>query len=107
MENYNLSEEVLKEIVREKVHKMRRFYTHIFIYLIVLLIYISKTYYRAPFNFIPLRYINETVIWIWTFIIAVKGFKFFVKEKFLGAKWEQKKINELIEKEKRANTKWN
>ena len=105
MEN-NPSNEFLIELARERVHKLRRFYVHLFIYLVVLLIYISKTYFDAPFNFIPFRYINETVVWIWTFVIAVKSFKLFIKDQFLGANWEQNKIKEIIEKENNVNNKW-
>lgn len=107
MENQNTSNEILRELVRERVQKLRRFYTHLFIFAIALIIYIAKTYFGAPFNFFPLRLINETVIWIWTFIIAVKAIRLFVKEKMLGTNWEQNKINEIIEKENNANNKWN
>jgi uncharacterized protein YacL len=105
MEN-NTSNELLRELARERVHKLRQFYVHLFIYVVVVLIYMSKTYFGAPFNFIPLRYINETVVWIWTFVIAVKGFKLFIKEQFLGTQWEQNKIREIIEKENSLKNKW-
>lgn len=105
MENNKSSEEVLREIVRERVHKMRRFYTHLFVYLIGLTIYIAKTYFGAPFNFPPIKYINENFMWIWTFVIAVQGFRLLIKEHFLSAKWEQNKINEIMEKENNTN-KW-
>ena len=104
-ENSNSSEEILRELVRERVHKMRRFYTHLFVYLIGLVIYFAKTYFGAPFNFLPIRYINETFMWIWTFIIAVQGFRLLIKERVLGAKWEQNKINEIMQKENNTK-KW-
>lgn len=106
MENQNTSNEILKELVRERVHKLRRFYTHLFIFSVGIVIYIAKTYFGAPFNFFPLRFINDTFMWIWTFIIAFQGFKLFVKEQLLGTKWEQNKINEIIEKENNTNNKW-
>jgi len=105
MEN-NTSNEYLRELARERVHKLRRFYVHLLIYIIVVLIYVSKTYFGAPFNFIPLRFISETVVWIWTFVIAVKAFKLFIKEQFLGTQWEQYKIREIIEKENSFKNKW-
>ena len=105
MEN-TTSNELLRELARERVHKLRRFYAHLLIFILVALIYISKTYLGASLNFIPLKYINETVVWIWSFVIAVKGFKLFIKEKFLGTNWEQNKIQEIIEKENSSNNKW-
>ena len=100
------SNELLRELARERVHKLRRFYVHLVIYSIVLLIYLSKTYLGSPLNFIPFSYINETVVWIWSFFIVLKGFKLFIKEKFLGANWERNKIREIIEKENNSNNKW-
>jgi uncharacterized protein YacL len=105
MEN-NTSEEILRELVRERVRKTRRFYTHLVVYLIGLVVYVSKTYFGAPLNFPPVQYINKAFILIWTFIIAFEGFRLFVKEKFLGTKWEQNKINEIMQKENNTINKW-
>lgn len=106
METENSSNEMLKELVRERVHKLGRFYTHLFVYAIGLIIYIAKTFFDAPFNFIPLKYINETFMWIWTFVLVVQGIKLLIHEKILGANWEKNKINEIIEKENNSNNKW-
>ena len=107
MENNTTSEEVLRAMVRERVHKMSRFYTHLFVYAIGLVIYLAKTYFGAPLNFIPFRYINCTFMYVWTFILVVQGLRLLVREKILDTRWEQKKINEIMEKEKKNNTnKW-
>ena len=106
MENNNSSDIILRELVRVRIQKIRRFYVHLFIYAVVLIIYISKTYFVTHFNFFPFRFINETVILIWTFVIAVKGIRLFIKEKVLGTNWEQNKINEILEKEHNATNKW-
>jgi len=92
------------EMARYRVHKMRRFYTHLFIYSIGILIYLAKTYFGAPFNFWPIRYINCFFMWVWTFIIAVQGLKLFFREKVFGIKWEQRKLQEFINQEKQ--NKW-
>jgi|JI10StandDraft_1071094.scaffolds.fasta_scaffold771190_2 uncharacterized protein YacL len=105
MENNNSSEEILRELVRERVHKIRRFYTHLFVYLIGLVLYIAKTYFGAPLNFSPIRYINDTFMWILTFIIVVQGLRLLIKEQILGVKWEQNKINEIMQKENNTK-KW-
>ena len=107
MENNNSSETILRELVRERVQKMYRFYIHLFIYIIGLTIYISKTYFGAQFNFFPFRLINETVMWIWTSVLVIKGIRLFVNEKVLGANWEQNKINEILENENKTSKKWN
>lgn len=92
------------EMARYRVHKMRRFYTHLFIYGIGVLIFLAKTYLGAPFNFWPIRYINCFFMWVWTFIIAVQGLKLFFREKVFGTQWEQRKLQEFINQEKQ--NKW-
>lgn len=101
----NLStEEIDLELARYRVHKIKRFYTHLFIYIIGLIIFIAKTYFGAPFNFWPIQYINCFFMWVWTFIIAVQGLRLFFREKVFGTSWEQRKIQELINKDKQ--NKW-
>lgn len=101
----NLStEEIDIELARYRVHKIKRFYTHLFIYVIGLIIFIAKTYFGAPFNFWPIQHINCFFMWVWTFIIAVQGLRLFFREKVFGTSWEQRKIQELINKDKQ--NKW-
>lgn len=92
------------EMARYRVQKMRRFYMHLFIYTIGILVYAAKTYLGAPFNFWPIRYINSFFMWVWTFVIIVQAFKLFLREKVFGTKWEQRKLQEFINQEKQ--NKW-
>ena len=87
------------EMARYRVHKMKRFYIHLFIYIVGVLLYVAKTYYGAPFNFWPIRHINCFFMWVWTFIIAVQGLKLFFREKVFGTDWEQRKIKEYLNKD--------
>ena len=97
-------EDIELEIVRSRVHKMRNFYTHLFIYLVGVTIYICKTYFGAPFNFWPIRHINCFFMMVWTFIIAIQGIKLFFRENVFGTSWEKRKIQEFIKKDKQ--NKW-
>lgn len=83
-------------MARYRVHKIRRFYSHLFIYAIGVLVYVVKTYFGAPFNFWPIRHINETFMWVWTFIIAVQGLRLFFREKAFDSNWEQRKMKEFM-----------
>jgi hypothetical protein len=106
MEYTNSPEEILEETVRKRVRKIKNFYGHLFVYLIGLAVYISKTYFGAPFNFIPTSYINEVFMWIWTFVIAVEGILLFFREMVFGDNWEQKRIRKMIEEDKVEHKKW-
>jgi uncharacterized protein YacL len=105
MENQD-SKSILEKLARDRVNKLKKFYTHLFIYVIGIVFYILKTYFNVPFNFLPLRYINEFVMWVWTFFLVVQGIQVFFAEKIFGSKWEQKQIDKILEKEKTSNNKW-
>lgn len=100
----NDTEEFELELAKQRVNEIKNFYTHLFIYVVGVLIFICKTYFGAPFNFWPIRHINCFFMWAWTFIIAVQGLRLFLKEKMFSSKWEQRKINEFVKKDKQ--NKW-
>lgn len=83
-------------IARYRVEKIRRFFIHLFIYLIGITIYILKTYFNVRFNFIPIHFINFTFMAIWTLIIAIQGMKLFIREVAFGSNWEQQKIQKIM-----------
>ena len=99
---YN-SENSPLEMARYRVEKVRRFYMHLILYAIGVVVYVSKTYYGAPFNFPPIHYINFTFMAIWTLIIVIKAIGLFVKEIIFGDKWEERKVQEFMEKGKKTN----
>ena len=97
-------EDLALEMARYRVHKMSRFYTHLFIYIVGLLLYLAKTYFGAPFNFWPIVHINCFFMSIWTLVIAIQGIKLFFRETIFGSSWEQRKMQEFMNKEKQ--NKW-
>ena len=101
---YN-SETELRKMAVEKVRKLTRFYGHLLVYGIVLMLYILKEYFGAPLNFPPISYLNELIMSIWTFIIAVKLVKVFFAEVIFGENWEQNKIEKLMDQHS-ENQKW-
>lgn len=103
MENPN---DILEQIVKERVHKLKQFYTHLFIYGIGITVYVAKTFFGAPLNFWPIRFINEFVMGLWTFFLVMQALQLFVVHKVFGTDWEQKRIQKIIEKEKIKQQKW-
>ena len=106
MEKDSNSKEVIAEIVREKVQKIKKFYTHLFIFVIGVIIYVCKTYLGVPLNFWPIKFINEFFMWCWTFIIVVQGIQLFLSQNILSKNWEEQKIKEIIAKEKIKKQNW-
>lgn len=102
----NEKNKILEDIAREKVRKIKKFYTHLFIYCIGLAVYISKKYFGLPLNFWPINFINSFFMWCWTFVIAVQAIKLFIKNQFLGNHWEEQKIKEIMEKDKINKQNW-
>ncbi|WP_159777687.1 2TM domain-containing protein [Flavobacterium sp. 9AF] len=106
MRNERNSNEILEEIVRERVQKIKKFYVHLVVFSIALLVYILKTYFGFPFNFWPIRFINAFFMWCWAFIIVVQAIRLIVKQSLLGKRWENQKIHEIMEKEKIKKQNW-
>lgn len=105
MKNQNTQQESYYQVQR-RVRKVTRFYGHLFVYCIVLLLYVLKEYFNAPLNFFPIRYINDLVMTIWTFVIAVKFVKLFFAEIIFGENWEQNKIEKIM-RQQSEHQKWN
>lgn len=94
----SIEEKELLELAKKRVKKIKDFYIHLFIYAIGVAVFILKTYFGVPFNFLPVRYINWFVMSIWTFFLVVQALELFFNEVVFGKKWEQKKIQNFIEK---------
>ena len=99
MEN-NDNNIVLEQMAKDRVRQLKGFYWHLFVFLIGVVVYISKTYFGAPLNFPPISYMNIAFMVIWTLIITVDGLRLLVKEKLSGTQWEVRKINQFVEQEK-------
>ena len=95
----------LQEMATKKVVKLKAFYTHMFIYIVGLIIYILKEYFGVPLNFFPLRYINGFVMCIWTTAFLVSAVDLFASFKLFGQEWEERKLKSILEK-KTKTQKW-
>ena len=96
----------MEEKVRKRVQEIKKFYTHLFIYSIGMFVYLGKTYFGIRINFFPFTLLGETVMFFWTIAISIQGMSLFLKEKIFGKDWEQRKIHQIIDKEKSGNSKW-
>ncbi|SHI63640.1 2TM domain-containing protein [Flavobacterium terrae] len=106
MEPYKTPEERRLEFARVRVQKIKRYYVHLFIYALGILVYLLKTYLGAPLNFFPLKFLTGFIMWCWTFFIVVQTLQILFAEKLFDNNWEQRKINEILEKENQSKNRW-
>ncbi|MBF6608093.1 MAG: 2TM domain-containing protein [Flavobacterium sp.] len=96
MEITNETERAAYIRAKKKVKEIRSFYYNLTFYCIVIPILI----------FINLYYVPEQIWFFWPMLgwgigLMFHGFEAFSYNPFLGKDWERRKIDELVEKEKR------
>lgn len=95
----NLDQIKYQEAVK-RVKKIKGFYTHLLVYLVInIAIILSKVDFdnNSTWSF-EMR--NFSTAFFWGIGLVVHGFTVFGPALLLGKNWEEKKIKELMEKEK-------
>ena len=95
---FRTSEDIALELAKEKVRRLKRFYNHLFIYIIGVLLFVAKRYYGAPLNFFPIKYLTETFMWCWTFVVGIQAMRWFFTERVFTTNWEEKQIQKELDK---------
>lgn len=103
--NNNREKLEFEELFSKKETKLKSFYSHAFIYVIGLVVYVLKEYFGAPLNFFPIQYINCVVMIIWTSVFLFCAIDLFASYKIFGEEWEKRKIKSILEK-KIKKQKW-
>ncbi|WP_346432468.1 2TM domain-containing protein [Flavobacterium pisciphilum] len=88
----------LRELARKKVIKIKGFYIHLFFYTLAITIYILKVYAGIRFDFLPFKFINGFVMTIWTIVFLSMAVDLFISYRMFGIKWEEQKLNSILEK---------
>ncbi|WP_162127580.1 2TM domain-containing protein [Flavobacterium phycosphaerae] len=88
----------------KRVKKIKGFYTHALVYVVInTAIILSKIDYHEDGSWsFELSHFSTALFW--GIGLAAHGLSVFMPGMLLGKNWEEKKINELMEKEK--NNKW-
>jgi uncharacterized integral membrane protein len=97
----NLDEIKYQEAVK-RVKRIKGFYTHAAVYVVINIILLIVNTQNSSEGFFHWK--NFTTALFWGIGLAAHGFSVFVPTMILGKDWEDKKIKELMEKEK--NNKW-
>lgn len=105
MNNFNLSpEEIRYQQALNRVKKIKGFYTHLIIYIVInTAIILSKISFsnESSWSF-ELRHFSTALFW--GIGLSAHGLSVFLPSFIMGNNWEERKINEILEKEK--NNKW-
>lgn len=99
-------EEIRYEITRKRVKEIKSFYTHLVVYVIISIIILIGNYqfWSPSGNFFSWN--NFSIPFFWGIGIVAHAFNTFGINIFLGKKWEEEKIKELMNKDKKQNQNW-
>jgi hypothetical protein len=83
---------------KARVEEIRSFYSHLFIYIIVIAGIAALNYYHNEWRFAWFLFAAGG----WAIGLAAHGLAIFGANPFTNKKWEERKIKEIMEKEKNS-----
>lgn len=97
METYNIRTENQKLLeAKKQVKKIKGFYIHAIVFVCVNLLIIGGNFYDAPRSWF--NYHTFATAFFWGIGLLAHGLSVFGGDLFLGKDWEQKKIQEILNK---------
>lgn len=89
----------------KKVQRIKGFYVHVLVYLLVNIFVICGNYYGNTENNQNFwSWVNFNAVFVWGIGLLAHGFLVFGKNMFFGQNWEERKIQEFMDNDKRE--KW-
>ncbi len=104
MENLDIQERQRFERAAKKVRSMTGFYKHFTVYILVNLFLLGAKYFSLDSGEVFWKFITFSTAFWWGMGVVFHAVGVFGTGFFLGQNWEEKKIQEIMNKEK--NTKW-
>lgn len=105
MEN-NMQEKELYRAAKKQVQEVKGFYIHLLVYVLVNLFLLVGSKKISMTSIFELKLENFSMMFFWGIGLFVHWVSVFGKNLFLGKKWEERKIKELMEKDKKQMDKW-
>ena len=102
MENYQNSEEAKYERAKKRVRAVSGFYKHLAVYIIVNTVLILIKYFKEDKDFYEFN--TFSTAFFWGIGLAFHALGVFYNHVFFGKNWEDRKIREIMEKDKQQ--KW-
>ena len=105
MNNNNLTlDEIKYKEALKRVKKIKGFYTHLLIYIVINTSLLIVKYQNLDVNENFWRWQNLNTLFFWGIGLVAHGLSVFLPVFMLGKDWEQRKIKQLMDKEKQ--NKW-
>lgn len=102
----NNEEQVKYELAAKRVKRIKSFYTHLVVYLVVNIMIFLLNIQNLDKGESYFQFKNFQTLFFWGIGLASHGFSVFGLDSILGNNWEEKKIKELMDKEKTDQQKW-
>lgn len=99
----NAQDEIKYQEALKRVRKIKGFYSHLLVYIVVNIMIIVVNFQNLEPGESYFQYKNFFTAFFWGIGLVAHAFSVFVPQWFLGSKWEERKIKELMEKDKK---KW-
>lgn len=103
MENKYLEQERY-ERAKKRVKRIRGFYTHALVYVVINIIIVIINVQQLDEGESYFQWQNFITLFFWGIGLLAHGLSVFMPNLILGKNWEEKKIKELIDKDK--NNQW-
>src|SRR6187551_2260061 len=98
----NFSSDAEYELACKQVERIKEFYVHVLVYVVVNILLIAYSYYSGNLGSeIFFRLETFCIPFFWGLGLLVNGLSVFCRNLFLGIYWEEKKIREFMDKDKR------
>ena len=97
----NFSELKRLERAKKRVKKIKGFYTHLLVYAVVNLIIVVININNLAPGESYFQYKNFFVLFFWGIGLAHHGLSVFLPNFILGKNWEERKIKEIMERDKK------
>ena len=88
----------------KRVKRIKGFYTHALVYVVINLMFVVINYQNLGEGESYFQWHNFITAFFWGIGLLAHGLSVFLPGMILGSDWEERKIKELMEKEK--NNKW-
>jgi len=99
----NAQDEIKYQEALKRVRKIKGFYSHLLVYIVVNIMIIVVNFQNLEPGESYFQYKNFFTAFFWGIGLVAHAFSVFVPQWFLGSNWEERKIKELMEKDKK---KW-
>lgn len=102
------SEEQLQyEKAFKRVKKIKGFYSHLLVYVVINIMIIILNIQSLDKGESYFQIKNFFTAFFWGIGLLAHGISVFGPNVFFGSNWEERKIKELMEKEKQSKNNWN